>query len=41
MVLRSEVTQFAVISDEEHNKLTLVDRYLAPNISVNDPEMLA
>ena len=37
----SEVTQFAVISDEEHNKLTLVDRYLAPNISVNDPEMMA
>ena len=37
----SEVTQFAVISDEEHNKLTLVDRYLAPNVSVNDPEMMA
>ena len=37
----SEVTQFAVISDEEHNKLTLVDRYLAPDISVNDPEMMA
>ena len=37
----SEVTQFAVISDEEHNKLTLVDRYLAPDVSVNDPEMMA
>ena len=37
----SEVTQFAVISDEEHDKLTLVDRYLAPDISVNDPEMMA
>ena len=37
----SEVTQFAVISDEEHDKLTLVDRYLAPDVSVNDPEMMA
>ena len=37
----SEVTQFAVISDEEHNKLTLVDQYLAPDVSVNDPEMMA
>lgn len=37
----SEVTQFAVISDEEHNKLTLVNRYLAPDVSVNDPEMMA
>ena len=36
----SEVTQFAVISDAAHNKRTLEDRHLVPNISVNDPEMM-
>lgn len=36
----SEVTQFAVISDLEHNKRTLVDRHMVPTISVNDPELM-
>ncbi len=36
----SEVTQFAVISDSGHNKRTLVDRHMVPDISVNDPEMM-
>ena len=37
----SEVTQFAVISDANHNKMTLNDRDMLPTISVNDPEMMA
>ncbi len=36
----SEVTQFAVISDANHNKMTLNDRDMLPTISVNDPEMM-
>lgn len=36
----SEVTQFAVISDINHNKRTIVDRHMVPTISVNDPEMM-
>ena len=36
----SEVTQFAVISDEEHNKLTLVDQYLAPEMMASMPPSL-
>lgn len=36
----SEVTQFAVISDAEHNKRTLTDSHLVPSVSVNDPEMM-
>lgn len=38
----SEVTQFAVISDEsDHSKFTIVDWHMTPNVSVNDPEMMA
>lgn len=37
----SEVTQFAVITDEEdHAKFTIVDWHMTPNVSVNDPEMM-
>jgi len=37
----SEVTQFAVITDEEkHTKFTIVDWHMTPNVSVNDPEMM-
>ncbi|RRD66314.1 iron-containing alcohol dehydrogenase [Fretibacterium sp. OH1220_COT-178] len=36
----SEVTRFAVISDADHSKLTLVDRRLTPDVSINDPEMM-
>lgn len=37
----SEVTQFAVISDDEdHSKFTIVDWHMTPNVSVNDPEMM-
>ncbi|MDR3254447.1 MAG: iron-containing alcohol dehydrogenase [Synergistaceae bacterium] len=37
----SEVTQFAVISDDaNHSKFTIVDWHTTPNVSVNDPEMM-
>ena len=37
----SEVTQFAVITDEDdHSKFTIVDWHMTPNVSVNDPEMM-
>jgi alcohol dehydrogenase len=37
----SEVTQFAVISDEaEHSKFTIVDWHMTPNVSINDPDMM-
>jgi len=37
----SEITRFAVITDEtRHLKMNIVDRQLAPMLSVNDPELM-
>jgi alcohol dehydrogenase len=37
----SELTKFAVITDEtKHLKMSIVDRQIAPLISVNDPELM-
>ena len=37
----SEITRFAVITEEtRHLKMSIVDRQLAPLISVNDPELM-
>ncbi len=37
----SEITRFAVITEEtKHLKMNIVDRQLAPLISVNDPELM-
>jgi alcohol dehydrogenase len=36
----SEVTQFAVISDADHSKFTIIDWHMTPNVSVNDPDLM-
>lgn len=37
----SEVTQYAVISDEaDHSKFVIEDWHMTPNVSVNDPELM-